>query len=93
MLDNPSHNFTLKNSLFDTVKSTRSRIKNRFIYNCQLITFDGTDPWSHGNYFAQNVINFGVDKSSSFHTDNQKMNFLELDEGSTDDINDIVGIV
>ena len=37
-----------------------------------------------GNDFARNVVIFGVDNSSSSHTDNQKNNFLVLDEGLTD---------
>ena len=39
------------------------------------------------NDFAKNVIIHGVDNSSSSHSDNNKNNFLVLEEGSTDGIN------
>ena len=89
---NPVDNFTLKNCLFDTVKLTRDADKTKFAYNGQGIAFDGQGMQSFGNYFIRNVINFGVDNTSSSRTDNQKINFLELGEGSTDDINDSVDI-
>ena len=44
--------------------------------------------WRFGNYFARNVVIFGVDNSSSSHTDNQKNNFLILIEGLTQGISD-----
>ena len=37
--------------------------------------------------FARNLF-FGVDNSLSSHTDNWKNNFLVLDEGPTDGVND-----
>ena len=42
------------------------------------IAFDGECSWSFGNEFARNSIIFGVDNSSSSHTDNHKNNFLVL---------------
>ena len=47
--------------------------------------------WSYGNDFSRNVVTFGVDNTSSSHTNNQKSNFLVLGEGSTEDINDGLG--
>lgn len=77
-LHNPTNNFLPKNCLFGIVKLKRRGIKSRFIYNGQVITFDGTGQWSYGNYFPQNVIVFSFDKSSSFYTDNQKNGFFSI---------------
>ena len=55
------------------------------------IVFDGGGSWSFGNDFVRNVIIFGVDNSSSSHTDNHKNNFLVLGEGKTYDINGSFG--
>ena len=43
------------------------------------------------NHCARNVVTFGVDNSSSSHTDNCKNNVLVLGEWSTDDVNDSAG--
>lgn len=74
----------------------RNTVKIKFIYN----GYDGiafhwafrTD-WSQsfGNYFAQNVLIFGADKSSSRKSENRKNISLILDEGQTDDTNDSIG--
>ena len=47
------------------------------------ITFDGKGEWNFHNDFARNVITFGVDNSSSSHTDNRKNNFSILGEQDT----------
>ena len=52
---------------------------------------DGEDSWSFGVDFARNLVIFVIDNSSSSQTDNQKNNFLVLDEEQTDGINDITG--
>ena len=52
---------------------------------------DGEDSWSFGDDFARNLVIFVIDNSSSFEIDNQKNNFLVLDEEQTDGINDITG--
>ena len=44
-----------------------------------------------GNDFARNFVIFGVDNSSSSHTNNWKNVFLVLGEGPTDDINGSIG--
>ena len=69
-LQNPSNNFPLKICLFGTVKLVRNEIKNKFTCNAQRIVFFGEDSWSFGYEFARNVVIFGVDNSSSSHTDN-----------------------
>ena len=53
------------------------------------ITFDGKGSWSFNDEFARNVIIFGVDNSSSSHTD--KNDFLVLGEGDTCGINGSFG--
>ena len=45
-----------------------------------MITFDSAGSGSFGNYFARNVIIFGVDNSSLSHSDNRKNNFLIFGE-------------
>ena len=52
---------------------------------------DGVGSWSFGNYFARNVVIFGVNNISLIHTDNHKNDFLVLGEGHTDVINDSIG--
>ena len=48
---------------------------------------DGKVSWKFGNDFARNVVIFGVRKSSQYHIDNHKYNFLVLSEGPIYDIN------
>ena len=88
---NPTKNFTLKDSLFGTVKLVRNKIKSKFTYNGRGIAFDGEGSWSFDDDFARNVVIFGVDNSSSYHTDNLKNNFLALDERPNQGINDSTG--
>ena len=88
---NPTNNFPLKICLFGTVKLVRNADKSKFTYNGQGIVFDGEGSWSFGNVFARIVVIFGVDNSSSSHTDNRKNNFLALGEGPTQSINDSTG--
>ena len=61
------------------------------MYSRYVITFDRLGSWSFGNDFARKALIFGVDNSSSSHTDNRKNNFLVLGEGPTDDINSSIG--
>ena len=74
--------------MFGTVKLTRKADKSKFTYNGQGIAFDGTFFCSFYIDFARSVVIFGVDDSSSSHTDNRKNNFLVLNEGPTQGIND-----
>ena len=48
--------------------------------------------WSFDNDTARNVIIFGVDTSSSSHSDNHKNNFLILGKGLTLGINRSFGV-
>ena len=61
------------------------------MYSGYGITFDGKGEWSFDNDTARNAVIFGVDNSSSYHSDNLKNNFLELDDGDTFDINENFG--
>ena len=57
------------------------------MHNGYGIAFDSAGSWSFNNDFPRNVITFGVDNSSSYHTDNRKNNFLVLGKGMTIGIN------
>ena len=61
------------------------------MYSGYGITFDGKGEWSFDNDTARNAVIFGVDNSSSYHSDNLKNNFLELDDGDTFGINENFG--
>ena len=50
------------------------------------IAFDGKGGWNFGHDFARDVIIFGADNSSSFHSGNWENNILVLGEGPTYDI-------
>ena len=88
---NPNSNFTIKNYLFGAVKLSRNAIKRKFIYNGYRIGFDWGASWSFSNDFHRNGVIFGVDNSSSKHSENFKNNILTLSEGPSDDTNDSVG--
>ena len=45
------------------------------MYSSYGIAFDEKGSWKFGNDFAGNVVIFGVDNSSSSHTDNRKNNW------------------
>ena len=90
-LHNPRIDFTIKNCLFGTDKSTRNAFKSKSVYNGQELVFDETDSWNFGNDFARNVEIFDADNSPSSHTGNRNNNYLVLGEGPADDINENVG--
>ena len=73
--------------MFGATTIAKSSDKSKWVYSGYGIAFDGLDSWSLGNDFARNDIIFGVNNSSSSHTDNLKNDFLVLREGTTDDIN------
>ena len=74
--------FALENCLFGTVKLTKNPDIYKYKYSGYDIEFDlhGTFLFPSGK-FAQNVIIFGVDMSSSVHVDNKKKDILILGEG------------
>ena len=85
------NNFKLKNCFFGATNVRKNSDKSKWAYTGYGIVFDGGGSWSFGNDFVRNVIIFGVDNSSSSHTDNHKNNFLVLGEGTTYDINGSFG--
>ena len=68
-------NFTLKKCFFGASNTVKVFDKEKFVYSRYGIAFDGKGEWRHGNGYARNVIDFGVDNSLSSHTDNPKNNF------------------
>ena len=88
---NPTNNFKCKNSLFGATNIVKNSGKEKYVYSRYGITFDSAGSWSFDNDFARNVIIFGADVSSSFHSENRKNNFLMLVEGPTYGINGSFG--
>ena len=70
MTKNQVRNFTLKNCLFEATDIVKNSDKEKYINSDYGIEFDGKVKWSFGNDYARNVMTFGVDNSSSSHTDN-----------------------
>ena len=87
MLKNSLNNIKLINYLFGATNIAKHDYKSKYVYSGYETAFDGTSSWSFDNNFTRNVAIFGVDNSSSSHTDNRKSNFLVLGEGPTDYIN------
>ena len=75
-LRNPLNNFTLKNRRFGATNIVKNNDKGNYLYSGYRIAFDGAGSWSFECDFARNVVIFGVDHSSSSHTDNRKKDFL-----------------
>ena len=80
-------NFTLKNCMLGATDIVKNSDKEKYVYSGYIIASEGKGSWGVDNDFARNVVIFGVDDSSSFHTDNQKKDFLILGEGDTFGIN------
>ena len=47
-----------------------------YVYSGYGIRFDSAGSWSFDNDTARNVINLGIDNSSSSHADNCRNNFF-----------------
>ena len=73
--------------MFGATNIIKNSDKEKWVYSGYRIAFDGKSSWNFCNEFARKVIIFGVDNSSSSHTDNPKNNFLILGEGKTYGIN------
>ena len=80
---NPLNNLILKNCLLVATNVVNNSDKSKYVYNGYGIAFDGDGSWSFGNDFARNSVFFGVNNSSSSHTDHLKNNFLVFSEGPT----------
>ena len=88
----PLRNFTMKILLFVATSIVKNSNKEKCVYSGYEIAFDVNGERSFDNDFARNVVTFGVDNSSPFHTDNFKINFLVLGQGGTFGINGSFGV-
>ena len=71
-------NPTQQNCLFGAVKLTKNVDIDKYKYSCYSIGFDSKGSFSHSNGLGRIAIIFGVDMSSSTHTNNKKRNILVL---------------
>ena len=88
---NTTNNFKFKNCLFGAINVVKYSDKEKYVNSGYGITVDSAGLWSFDNDTARNVIIFGVDNSSSSHTDNRKNNFLMQREVPTFGINGSFG--
>ena len=88
---NPTNNLKFKKCLFEVTSIAKDSDKGKYVYSGYGVTFDSAGPWSIDNGFSRNIIIFGVDNSSSSHSDNRKNNFLTLRESPTYGINASLG--
>ena len=73
---------TIKNCLFGAVTLTKNADIEKYIYLGYGIGFDRRSSFSFpSGGFAQNVLIFGADMSSSIHIDNKKKDILVLGRG------------
>ena len=77
-----------ENFLFSLDKLVKNADIDKYKYFGYSIGFDRCGTFSVANGFGKNVINFGVDVSSSVHVDNKKKYILILGEGSTEGLHD-----
>ena len=76
--------FNLKDCFFGAVKLTKNANPNNYSYSRYGIGFDCRSLFSIPNFdWGKNVIIFGVDISSSLHTNNKNKDILILGEGQT----------
>ena len=66
----PLRSFTLKHYLFGVTNIVKNNDKEKYAYSGYGVEFHGKGSWSFFDDFAKTVIRFGVDNSSSSHTDN-----------------------
>ena len=67
---------TLKNCLFGAVTLTKNTDIEKYGYSGYGIGFERSTFSFRGGGFGQNVLIFGIDRSSSTHTDNKKKSIL-----------------
>ena len=79
---------TLENSLFGVVRLVKNDNIDRYKFSGYGIGFDRRGTFSVANGFGRNVINFGVDMSSSVHVDDKKKYILILGEAPTQGLDD-----
>ena len=75
---------TIKNCLFGPVTLTKNADIDKYKYSVYGIEFDRRPSFSFpSGGFAQNVLIFGADMSTSIHIDNKKKDILVLGRGPT----------
>ena len=62
--------------MFGATNIVKNSDKENYVYSGYRIAFEVKGSWNFDNYFSRSVATFGVDNSSSPHTDNQKNYFL-----------------
>ena len=78
---------TLENCLFGAVSLSKNADIDRYRYSGYGIGFDRHRHFSFlGIGLGRNVINFGVDMSLSWKTDNRKKDILTLGKGPTQEL-------
>ena len=87
----PGNNFKFKNCLFGATNIVKNSDIEKCVYGEYGITFNSATFWSFDNDTTINVIRFGVDYSSSSHSEYSKNNFLILSKGRTFGINGSFG--
>ena len=88
---NRTNNCKFKNCLSGATNRVKNSDKEKYIYKGYGITFESIGSWSFDNGIARNVIIFGLDNSSSPHSDNPKNNFFVLDQDPAYGINGSFG--
>ena len=91
MAKKSSQKFYIKNCLFEATNIVKDNDKEKYVYRRHGSAFDGKGSWNFNDYFARNVMIFGVGNSSSSYTDNLKNDFLVLGEVDTFGINGSFG--
>ena len=64
--------------MFGATDIVKNNDKEKYVYSGYRIAFYVKGSWSFNDDFARNVTIFGVDNSSSPHTDNLTNNFLNF---------------
>ena len=84
--------FTLGNCLFGAVKLTTNADLDKYGCSAYDIGFDARSQllFPDGSW-AENVIIFGVENSSSVHVDNKKKDIVDLGEGPIQGLGDATG--
>ena len=81
--------FALEDCLFGAVKVTKNADIDNYKYSEYGIGFDSRGTFLfHDGSFAQNIIIFGADMSSSVHVNNKKKYIIILGEGPTQGLHD-----
>ena len=86
---NLNTDFTLVNCLFGSVKLTKNADLDKYKYTGSTIGFDSCwDFLFTDESYRKNVINFGIDMSSSVHVDNKGKCILILGKGPRQELDD-----